>query len=589
MSRSRRINPTALSCPEEKTILGYFLSYSLPPRVFLDVEKNALIQPTQCWLKNDSYVVSVKAKACLKKINILPPSTITFNYTLLKAKSGHTLEAVYHVLSGTQLGKGAFGNVEEIIGRVKVGNDYSAVYKPIARVAKFFEYYPEYQERIYLEFSFLRRLPNTGPKPPLQLTENLVVLIMRRIKGETIETILNNHKEGNRTLTVDERINISLSLVISLKRLHILRILHRDVKPGNFIYDLGSKEGELIDLGLSGDAINKDYCNVGTPIYSPPERLENRDHILKEPLTEATDLFSLGCVLSLIWGANKNAARNLTEVLKLARNCKFHNLFSGITDEELIPSHKAKINYFTHALTRSDPKERQPLDDVIYELLTIAFERHVKPLDDSLQQMLSETYRIGMELRGRLENLSEAYLKKPISKRYLDRLNHIFIEKLRLLPDDPQALHIIFILLHSHPFTSHDTKESILQKLASFTHDIEVLYSTLEKQKEIAFNYQNHAIVAQHDTFLNTIKNIYLRNKALLETPLPLSLTELDKHISRCKKYALRHEMHLKCIDSRVSQRQLTDNDMRDVITLFSKMGVQKKKEEPIVNRMRNG
>lgn len=589
MSQARIINPTALSCQEEKTILGYFLSYPLPPRVFLDVANEALIQPTQRWLKYDSYLVSKEAKAYLKKLNIIPPSIIIFSHTILKAQTSCTLEPTYHILSGVKVGKGTFGKVKEIIGRVKIGNDYLADYRPIARVAKFFlRYYPEYQERIAHEYRFLCRTPNTGIKPPLQLTKNIVALIMRRVNGETIETILNNHEQGHRVLTVDERINISLALVINLKRLHTLRILHRDIKPENFIYDLDAGVGELIDFGLAGDAVDKDFWNVGTPIFSAPERLEHRGPILKKPLTEAADLFSLGCVLALIWGANKNASRNLTETLQLARNCKFHNLFSGITDEELIPSHKAKINYCAHALTRSNPQERQPLDDAFSAFLTVKFERSIKNTPTHLQQTVTEAYKIGMELRSRLDNIEQAYFKKPLLENYLDRVNHIFIKKFSLLPDNPHALNTLLTLLHSHPFTPNDTKSSILQKLVSFKHAIKVLYSSLEEQKESALKYQHEIDITQHPSFLNTVKGIYLRNKSLLEVTLPLSLTEIAKHISRCKKYLLRHEMHLKCITSQISQKPLTDSDMSNVITLFNALGVDKTEKLPVTTSLRS-
>jgi cell division control protein 7 len=53
------------------------------------------------------------------------------------------------------------------------------------------------------------------------------------------------------------------SLMVSLKDIHQRGIMHRDVKPANFLYDYETGEGVLCDFGLA---------EVGCALYTSWQR-----------------------------------------------------------------------------------------------------------------------------------------------------------------------------------------------------------------------------------------------------------------------------------------------------------------------------
>lgn len=51
------------------------------------------------------------------------------------------------------------------------------------------------------------------------------------------------------------------SLFTALSQLHQLKIIHKDVKPNNFLYNARKRVGYLIDFGLAQVYINLSYSH----------------------------------------------------------------------------------------------------------------------------------------------------------------------------------------------------------------------------------------------------------------------------------------------------------------------------------------
>src|SRR5262249_4802549 len=75
---------------------------------------------------------------------------------------------------------------------------------------------------------------------------------------------------------------------------HRVRIIHRDIEPGNIISD-EARRVRLLDLGLAKSlertAITEDVSIAGTPRYLPPEVLAGKES------TEKSDLYQVGLIL----------------------------------------------------------------------------------------------------------------------------------------------------------------------------------------------------------------------------------------------------------------------------------------------------
>ncbi len=77
-------------------------------------------------------------------------------------------------------------------------------------------------------------------------------------------------------------------------------IIHRDIKPENVLYDAENDRVYLVDFGLAKIGTNESALSSmfgGTPGFMPPEQ------ILGQPLSNASDLYSLGAtIICLVTG-----------------------------------------------------------------------------------------------------------------------------------------------------------------------------------------------------------------------------------------------------------------------------------------------
>ena len=120
--------------------------------------------------------------------------------------------------------------------------------------------------------------------------DGIPYLVMELIEGKPIDQFCDEQK-----LSVTERLRLFRQVCAGVHYAHQRLVIHRDIKPSNVLV---TKEGEpkLLDFGIAKivTPINEAETTMTramTPEYASPEQIRG------EPITTATDVYSLGVVL----------------------------------------------------------------------------------------------------------------------------------------------------------------------------------------------------------------------------------------------------------------------------------------------------
>lgn len=208
--------------------------------------------------------------------------------------------------------------------------------------------------------------------------DGIPYLVMELVDGNAIDKYCDAHK-----LSVTERLELFGQVCGAVQYAHQRLVIHRDLKPNNILVD---EKGvpKLLDFGIAklldaSGTSEPTMLQPMTPEYASPEQVRG------EPITTATDVYSLGVILyQLLTGRSPYAVHTRTPG-KLAEAISSH--------EPERPSSSVQ-----RALTEGDAGERTAE--------TVRSIREVTPL--------------GLErrLRGDLDHILLKALRKESAKRY---------------------------------------------------------------------------------------------------------------------------------------------------------------------------
>jgi eukaryotic-like serine/threonine-protein kinase len=222
----------------------------------------------------------------------------------------------------------------------------------------------ELETRFRAERQILARLahPNIARLLDGGITASgLPYLVMEYIQGSTIDTFSQNSALG-----VSERVDLFREVCSAVQYAHQNLIVHRDIKPANIMVTADGTP-KLLDFGIA-KLLTDDADSETRPVTRPAERLMTPEYaspeqIRGEPVTTATDVYSLGALLyELISGKRPFQVATLTPTALERLICETTperpSLAAAIPDRARVEKIGADLDNIVLKALQKDPARR---------------------------------------------------------------------------------------------------------------------------------------------------------------------------------------------------------------------------------------
>ena len=179
---------------------------------------------------------------------------------------------------------------------------------------------------------------------------DLFYLVMEYVDGTTLVPFCD---PKGRRLPLERVLNIVFKCANALDYSHSRGILHRDIKPGNIMLTAGTPkimDFSIAEIGGEAAAAPSSKNNLrGSPLYMSPEQVR------QEPLTPASDLYSLGAVMyQLLTGQPVFQAPDLTTLFRMIQTEPAPRV-EAVRDDV-----SPEVCLVVRRLLQKDPNERYP-------------------------------------------------------------------------------------------------------------------------------------------------------------------------------------------------------------------------------------
>ncbi|MGH8370706.1 MAG: serine/threonine-protein kinase, partial [Gammaproteobacteria bacterium] len=186
-----------------------------------------------------------------------------------------------------EIGRGAMGVV--YLGRdPKIGR--TVAIKTMSLAEEFDgQVLEEVSQRFYREAETAGRLnhPNIVTIYDVGDDQGLAYIAMDFLSGEALE----NFAVPGKLLPLDEAVSIIIKVAEALDYAHSQNVVHRDIKPGNVMYERETGRVKITDFGIASlTDVSKTRTGtiLGSPSYMSPEQVAGRK------VDGRSDLYSLG-------------------------------------------------------------------------------------------------------------------------------------------------------------------------------------------------------------------------------------------------------------------------------------------------------
>jgi len=245
-----------------------------------------------------------------------------------------------------ELGRGAMGTV--YLGRdPRIGR--TVAIKTMALTEEFeSEQLDEVRRRFFQEAETAGRLDHPDIVTVYDVGEehDLAYIAMDYISGNSLDQYISKEK----LLPMAQVFTIGVQVAGALAYAHEQKVVHRDVKPGNIIFDHDKGQLKVTDFGiacLTDNSKTRTGTVLGSPFYMSPEQIAGKK------VDGRSDLFSLGVTLyQLFTGRLPFEGDSLTNLMYQIT----HEKPRGI--RKLRPELPACVTRFINKALEKDPAKR---------------------------------------------------------------------------------------------------------------------------------------------------------------------------------------------------------------------------------------
>lgn len=389
--------------------------------------------------------------------------TVTLNlaHPIIIRGSNHHPDQLRMEVIGKEIGSGGYSHVYKIIHTLIPQLDGSLVSKDKHRVVKVQVEKPKdyvTADREYSQASLISHLHVKRPVYSLKSGQKRSFMIGGFMFGSSLEHFLRLDAKS-RKFSLNDRLRLSMELIRALReQVHAQGIVHRDVKPGNIIVSAGdgkSPKSFFIDFGLSKHVSVEERMKCGTTRYFAPEiwKFENA--------TQATDIYSLGVILSQLWGAILPTDSTYESTV----NRQFSGMFTNI--HGLTSTQKMLLKQAVTKMCANAQADRGTLDEAEAVFNKIRYEQCLILEDKKSREILGGVHALGRKLRLDIQQ----YCQTNKDKWHINMVRNEIEKVMTRFPDQPVYVREFISELNIRALDDLTDKDSIRARMKSITAD----------------------------------------------------------------------------------------------------------------------
>ncbi|KAK6037546.1 protein tyrosine kinase [Cooperia oncophora] len=261
-----------------------------------------------------------------------------------------------NVRVGRVIGRGQFGEVRRGKLTLKSGAVVSVAIKSVKTDGDISK---ELIKEVMKEARLMRGLqhPNVVNLYGVGLLDQPLYILLEYVAGGALKSYLRKNKD---TITIAEKIQMSLGAAWGIDYLHRSSILHRDIAARNCLYDHDSAV-KISDFGLS--RIGTEY-KMKTAKKMPIKWMAP-ESIVSFMFSKKSDVYSYGVLVYEIWSSKDPYGDAIASVARKKIISGELNEFPSGTPEDLVA-------YVKEKLWNKNPEQREDMDKVCVTYITVA-------------------------------------------------------------------------------------------------------------------------------------------------------------------------------------------------------------------------